>query len=314
MTRRSRRSRLLADCRCHTSRRAGERLNRRPGSRLRLVAAALAAAAVLPQAAAAQRSAPSYAALERQFAYDPTVPLDVQTGTASDDGTVTVTPISYAIDATHRATGSLVVPDAPGPYAGIVFAPYRGGGHARLEPEALDLAARGAVGLSLDDLAGSYPTFTIADRWLTIRRVIALRRAIDLLLARGDVDPARIGFAGISDGGELGGILVGIDHRVVAADLMSGGGVWDRGGIPAYRRRMALLDPVLYIGHAAPAALLFQSGRADRLVPAADARAYQRAGSVPKLVRWYPAPHQLDETATLDSENWLAVKLRLRAR
>jgi hypothetical protein len=35
---------------------------------------------------------------------------------------------------------------------------------------------------------------------------------------------------------------------------------------------------------------------------------------VPKLVRWYPAPHQLDETATLDSENWLAVKLRLRAR
>lgn len=267
-----------------------------------------------PAAADAHRSAPSYAALERQFAYDPTLPLDVQTGTAVDDGTVTVTPISYAIDSAHRATGSVVVPDSAGPYAGIVFSPYRGGGHGRFEQEAIDLASRGAVALSLDDLAGSYPTFTIADRWQTIRRVIALRRAIDVLLARGDVDPARIGFAGISDGGELGGILVGIDHRVVAADLMSGGGVWDPGGIPAYRRRMALLDPVLYVGHAAPSSLLFQSGYSDRLVPAKDARTYQKAGSAPKLVRWYAAPHQLDETATLDSEHWLAAKLRLSAR
>ena len=67
--------------------------------------------------------------------------------------------------------------------------------------------ARGAVALSLDDLAGKYPTFAISDRWLTIRRVLEVRRAIDLLLACGDVDPARIVFAGISDGAELGGIL-----------------------------------------------------------------------------------------------------------
>jgi len=278
-----------------------------------VIAAALAAAAAAGAGAGA-RAAPSFAALARQFAYDATVPLDVQTGAPADDGTVTVTPVSYSIDGTHRITGSLVVPDRSGPFAGVVFAPYRGGGHGRFEQEAIDLASRGAVALSLDDLAGRYPTFTISDRWLTIRRVMALRRAIDVLLARGDVDPARIGFAGISDGAELGGILAGVDHRVVAADLMSGGGIWDIGGIPAYRRRMALLDPVRYVGHAAPTALLFQSGYQDALVPARDARAYQHAGSLPKLVRWYAAPHQLDAEATADSENWLAAKLRLALR
>jgi hypothetical protein len=77
---------------------------------------------------------------------------------------------------------------------------------------------------------------------------------------------------------------------------------------------MALLDPIRYVGHAAPAGLLFQSGRGDSFVPAQDARAYQHAGSRPKLVRWYDAPHQLDAEATADSENWLAVKLGLAAR
>jgi dienelactone hydrolase len=278
---------------------------------LAALAAVLAAA---PAALARTDTAPSFEALARQFDYDPTLPLDVQTGAAPvDDGTVTVTQISYSIDGTHRMTGDLAVPDAGGPFAGIVFAPYRGGSHGRFEQEAVDLAARGAVAVSVDDLAGMYPTFRISDRWLTIRRVIALRRAIDLLLARGDVDPARIGYAGISDGAELGGILAGVDHRVAAADLMSGGGIWDIGGIPAYRRRMALLDPIRYIGHAAPTALLFQEGHSDALVPAADARAFQKAGSTPKLVRWYAAPHQLDAEATADSERWLSVKLGLNA-
>ncbi|HWX09269.1 MAG TPA: hypothetical protein VNY33_04765 [Gaiellaceae bacterium] len=280
------------------------------------VSVALAAAALgtAGGAAAQPATAPRFSALAQQFAYDTTLPLDLLTGAPVDNGTVTVSPISFAVDATHRITGNLVVPDTGGSFAGIVFAPYRGGNHRRFDQEAVDLASRGAVAVSLDDLADGYPTFTISDRWQTIRRVVALRRALDLLLARSDVDPARLGFVGISDGAELGGILVGIDHRVAAADLMSGGGVWDAGGIPAYRRRMALLDPILYVGHAAPAGLLFQSGRSDGLVPARDARAYQQAGSRPKLVRWYDAPHQLDAEATVDSENWLAVKLGLAVR
>ena len=63
------------------------------------------------------------------------------------------------------------------------------------------------------------------------------------------------------------------------------------------------------MGHAAPAHLLFQNGRVDDIVPAANGRAYQEAGSQPKTVRWYDAPHGLNRAAYRDAFAWLARKL-----
>ena len=49
------------------------------------------------------------------------------------------------------------------------------------------------------------------DNW--VRQVVALRRAMDLLAARADVDKARVGFVGHDYGGMYGMMAAGVDNR-----------------------------------------------------------------------------------------------------
>jgi fermentation-respiration switch protein FrsA (DUF1100 family) len=65
-------------------------------------------------------------------------------------------------------------------------------------------------------------------------------------------------------------------------------------------------EPIHYVGHTAPAALMFQNGRRDRMVPPADAQRYQQAGSEPKEMLWYHAGHRLPEQAWEDQAEWLS--------
>jgi hypothetical protein len=274
-----------------------------------LVAGSAGAATSKPKAPAV-----TFAALKQQFAYNHAVPLDVQLGARRVDGDVAITPMSYAIDGWHRATGEILEPAVPSatPRAGIVMAPYRDAKLDWFTSEGEALVSRGAVCISLDDLANGYPKFTAFDYPHTILRLVALRRAIDVLLARTDVDPSRLGFVGLSDGAELGGILAGVDHRVKAFALESAAGVWDIGGNAAYQKRMHLLDPVRYIGHAAPAHLLFQNGRQDDVLAPRDERAFQRAGSRPKDIRWYDLGHKLGDQADQERMAWLTAALGLQ--
>lgn len=49
------------------------------------------------------------------------------------------------------------------------------------------------------------------DRDIYIQTVVDLRRGVDLLLSRSDVDPKRIGFLGYSFGAHAGAILAGVE-------------------------------------------------------------------------------------------------------
>jgi fermentation-respiration switch protein FrsA (DUF1100 family) len=71
------------------------------------------------------------------------------------------------------------------------------------------------------------------------------------------------------------------------------------------------IEPIHFVGRAAPASLLFVNGRQDRLVAAPDARAFQEAGSEPKTVRWYDAGHQLTGQAMKGTFDWIADALHL---
>jgi hypothetical protein len=54
---------------------------------------------------------------------------------------------------------------------------------------------------------------------------------------------------------------------------------------------MRPIEPINFIGQAAPAVLLFQAGTMDELIPQTDAHRYQQAASQPKQIRWYAAGH-----------------------
>ena len=133
------------------------------------------------------------------------------------------------------------------------------------------------------------------------------------------MDGDQIGYVGWSAGARIGAIAAGVDHRIRAFDLIAGGAIpvqdYVRLAPPNMRASIGSLlgrtDPLRYVGHAAPSALLFQDGRRDEIVPQAALTALARVGSDPKELRWYETGHEPGAKAWTDSRRWLADQLDL---
>lgn len=75
---------------------------------------------------------------------------------------------------------------------------------------------------------------------------------------------------------------------------------------------MAAVNPIRFVGHAAPAALMFQFGTRDEFFPRYKFLEFAESGSMPKLIRWYDADHFLNEKACRDRIDWLSGRLQMR--
>ena len=262
-----------------------------------------------------------YEDLVRLFDYDQTTKVDIREASVVANDDYTIHDISYESPKGGWVTAYLVTPPGEGPFAGIIFLHPGGGDRSWFLDEAKKLAKRGAVSLLLDDNFSAKGE--VADHDRIIRIVVDIRRAVDLLTARSDVDPQRIGFVGHSYGANLGGVLAGVEHRIAAYVLMSGNARmsqdliglfnWDPSEENQYIQFMAQLDGIHFIGHAAPAALLFQNARHDALNIEQDVLDFQHAASEPKTVKWYEAYHQLNEEAEQDRAEWLSQQLKLHS-
>jgi dienelactone hydrolase len=283
-------------------------------------------------------AAPPTAEILRLFDYDAKAPLDVQVVSTQKERALTVQEITYASPKGGRVPATLIVPDGRGPFAGILLMHGLPGTRAGTLPEARELAKRGAVTLAIDapfsrpsqgEGSGFPLHFDARDREDQIQLIVDWRRGVDLLLARKDVDPKRLAYVGRSYGGAMGGLLAGVEKRIKAFALVVGDGglvshftgADDHPGpldrlSPEVRKRwldiMEPIEPLRFVGRAAPAHLLFQNGRTDELVPLADGRVYQKAGSKPKTLLWYDAGHGLNDQATRDRHAWLAREVGLK--
>lgn len=277
------------------------------------------------------------------FDYDRSVPLDIQEVERSDLGSITSYDITYASPKGGRVPAYLIVPEGKGPYAGIVL--MHGGARSSSREDfwytGMQYARYGAVVIIIDAPwnrpeygPGLVParfstipqTFTEYDREEQIQLIVDLRRAVDLLIERPDVDPERIAYIGVSYGGAMGGLLAGVEDRLQAYVLVVGDGglvthysdpyelvIYPQG--PFYRlseegrevwlEAMWPIEPIHFVDRAAPAALLFQNGTEDSAVPPFDSSRYQRAGSEPKKILWYDSGHDLPVQAELDRFEWL---------
>jgi dienelactone hydrolase len=277
---------------------------------------------------AAASASPQPEAL-RLFEYDASAPLDLQVVISRKKGPLTIQEITYASPKGGRVPGTLIVPDGPGPFAGILLMHGMPGDHGVTLPEAETLARRGAVTLSIDapfsrpGHRGEPVLMTEQDRDNQVQLIVDWRRGVDLLLSRKDVDPRRLAYTGRSYGGAMGGLLAGVEKRIKAYALVVGDGglishfkAEDGEPNPLLRlskeararwlAAMEPIEPLNWVGRAAPARLLFQNGRRDQMVPEASARIYQAAGSEPKTLKWYDADHFLNDRATRDRHRWLA--------
>jgi dienelactone hydrolase len=269
------------------------------------------------------------------FAYDVNAPLNLQQAVESSSNGVEVSRISFTSPDGGSVTGMLFDPVTRSSLRpGIVLMHGMPGTARGMAAYAQALAEHGAVVTAIDApfarRGGDPVRFSTSDRAEQIQLIKDLQRAVDVLRARANVDDERIAYLGISYGGAMGGLFVGIERRLKAAALVVGdGGLVSHFTGPedldfmaglscatrvAWFRAMAPIEPIRFIRHASPTALLLQSGRIDNLVPAADAQALHKAAPDPKTIRWYDAGHGLNSQALWDRHDWLQEEIGLDAR
>jgi dienelactone hydrolase len=264
------------------------------------------------------------------FSYDPTAPLDIQEDRRWHEGDATWIDFTYASPKGGRVPTRLVIPDGKGPFPGLIL---QHGGPGILE-EMVDFArafARyGAVTIMITSpyrrpggweitqyMGNTWPMFTDRDIEIKIQTINDLQRAVDILVERPEVDPQRLAYFGVSWGSSMGGLLAGIEDRLVAYVLVAGdGGLVEHTADPGenglnihfsedWAARMWPTEPLHFVGRAAPAALLFQNGVYDTFVPPHDAIRFYTAASEPKTMIWYDAGHNLPWKFVYDAGKWL---------
>jgi dienelactone hydrolase len=302
-----------------------------------------AAAAVARAADASAKSDADFEKLVREFDYDRNAPLDVREESREERDGAAIIDLSYASPRGGRVPAFLVQPAGKGPFAGILFGHWmmpRSPMANRKEflEEAILLARSGAVSL-LTDAPLIRPGFVKEPGALTAQmqnaeasrqQVIDFRRGVDLLAARGDVDPARLAYVGHSYNAHTGGILSAVEKRIGSFVLMAGvfadeEFVFDSTSpeIVQYRQRIgekplrdffqqyAFDDPIHFIGRSAPAAVFLQFGRNDEPIPEKLARKYFDRFAEPKKISFYAAGHALNSEARRERVQWLAERLKL---
>jgi hypothetical protein len=264
------------------------------------------------------------------FDYDRDAPIDIQEEETWREGKATWIKFSYASPMGGRVDAKMAIPDGKGPFPAILL---QHGGTGSLEdmvPVAKEFVRRGAVCLMFTDpyrrpggwelteyMGNTWPIFDERDLRIKIQLIQDQRRAIDILERRQEVDPERMAYFGNSFGGAMGGLLAGVEDRLVAYVLQVGdGGLVEHTSDPGpdglnihFSENWATLmwptESLHFIGRAAPAAILFQNALVDIHTLPHDALRYQTAASEPKTVMWYPTGHGLPWYAVDDAAEWL---------
>jgi dienelactone hydrolase len=247
-----------------------------------------------------------------------------------DHGRINKTSYPIAIDNISYASqgaaidGFLLLPPGGGKHAAVIIVPGGGGDRTQLLTQAAWLAARNVVTLTItapSSLQTSTPT-TISGllsqaKSLTVHDVVAIRRAVDLLQSLPQVDPNRIGYLGWSDGAKTGSYIAASEPRVKALALLSAGA--DKlsafvANAPAsdkaqVKRVLGSVDPLRYIAVARPGSVLLEDGRKDTVDPRAALLNIAHAAPKGTLLRWFDAPHALNNAAYGAAFDWLGTKL-----
>ena len=162
--------------------------------------------------------------LVRHFDYDQKAPLGIKQIGVQHRATATVYDITYDSPKGGVVPAYLVVPKGRGPFAAVIWGHWcwqNSSMRNRKEflDEAVALAQSGLVSL-LPDHPMSRPGYVaIKDplderNWAEfLQQVIDMQRGVDLLTARNDVDPKRIGYVGHSCNAGVGALLSGLDRR-----------------------------------------------------------------------------------------------------
>jgi dienelactone hydrolase len=273
---------------------------------------------------------------DKVFAYDASKPLNVKMGTTEEVEMMQVTEISYDSPKIGRVPGYLVVPPGGGPFGAILYMHWGQGNKSEWLAESVEMAKRSVVCIMIDApywRPGVPPPGSNnraeSERDGYIQMVVDLRRAVDVLVARKDVDPKRVGYVGHSLGATWGGPLAAVEKRIKMFVLM--------GGLPSltsyddnsfyaevqrastprneFQKYVALIEPYNpehFVANTGPAKIYFQWAKHDMYISKHSADEYYQAVGGPKEQHWYFTSHEFNDARSLyDRREWLTKELGL---
>ena len=159
------------------------------------------------------------------------------------------------------------------------------------------------------------------------RSVAGIMLVVDYLVARPDVDAARIAVVGMSFGSPFAVVAGAVDGRIGAVASLFGGGdiprlvahnLGDR--VPVGRwaigwlagALLAPVEPLRYAAAVAPRPLLMINGREDERIPAESVEELYARARDPKRIIWLdtrhpdPGTHEIFRTLAAETAGWLA--------
>jgi fermentation-respiration switch protein FrsA (DUF1100 family) len=270
-----------------------------------------------------------YKAASRLYADDTRVPLGAQVVSSGTYPESTWEKITYQGKA-DRVPALLFLPAKPAAVTGkvkpipcILLLHGLGGSKEQMIPLARILASLGYASWAIDDSGSgeryndnSFPNYaSLQDLAVGISSqmeatVVDERRGLDYLDERPELDHGHFGLLGFSLGALLGGVLGGVDPRLKAAILVSGGGnIGDimvdeakanvafgeiyptllQSANPAQLNQMLEdIDPINFVSHIAPRPILMEHGRLDTIIPPDLAQSLYDAAEQPKQIVWFP--------------------------
>jgi dienelactone hydrolase len=261
--------------------------------------------------------------------------------------------LNYAGASGDRVPAYLLIPPGGGPFPAIIWGHWlkKGSPLANKDEfldEAVALAHSGVVSLLIDapqvrhewvePKSDAGPLEAVkAESEASVHQVTDLRRGIDLLYGRPDVDRKRIAYVGHSWDAHVGAIMAGVETRICCYVLMASGysdqeeafaskdpqrmaqiKQVGEDNVREYFREYAWDDPVYFLGHTDRESIFLQfasgdAGTAGLAAYKQQAQKYlDRFSSKDKKMEFYDAPHALNAAARLDRDRWLQKHLAIK--
>jgi dienelactone hydrolase len=288
---------------------------------------------------------PSYPDLLPRFDYDSGARLDMRETDVHKRDKVRLIELNYSGASGDRVSAYLLIPPGGGPFPAIIWAHWlmKGSPLANKDEfleEALVLARSGVVSVLIDapqarndwvEAKGGTLEQVKQQSEAAAHQVVDLRRAVDLLYARADVDRHRIAFVGHSWDAHVGAILAGVETRIGAYVLMASGysdeeetfastspetiaHIKEAGeeNVRQYFHEYAWDDPVYFLGHTDRESIFLQFASGDPITKEMAQKYLDRFSSKDKKMEFYDSGHALNAAARLDRDRWLQKHLGVK--
>lgn len=307
--------------------------------------AALTAVGVAQADSAQQADLPKYDDLASRYNYGSHMALDFNEGGVEEQGKALVIDLTYAGEtAADHVPAYLIMPHGGGPYPAIIWGHWlkkdsRLANRDEFLQEALALARSGVVSLLIDApqarpdfVPETDPVEALRQSSVSTRRqVIDIRRGVDLLFTRRNVDRNRIAYVGHSWDAAVGAILAAVEKRISTFVLMSGTYAGEESTFPSkdakmqaqikaigderlreYMREYSWGDPVNFVGHTDGKSIFLQFADQDGISRQQAQKYLDSFSAKDKKMEFYSAPHALNNAALIDRDRWLEQRLKFK--